>query len=80
MTIDLTYELAGEVREYKNIWEKIEDEHFPECPTSVSAARQVKSTLCLCLQLEDANRDARECCRCHNLASDCGCGAKAQLV
>ncbi len=75
---------------YRNIWDKILDEHFAECPTAVSARRQVKSTLCYCSQIEEANTaaqkeilaavNAEECLRCHNLVADCKCGAKAQLV
>ncbi len=73
-------------RYYKNAWEKALDEHYAECPTAVSARKQVKSTLCYCKQLETANTEAKaeiaaeECLRCHNLAADCKCGPKAQLV
>jgi hypothetical protein len=71
---------------YKNVWHKLLDEHFDECPTAVSARKQVKSTLCYCAQIEAANNAAtaeiaaEECLRCHRLAPDCKCGPKAQLV
>ncbi len=73
-------------RYYKNVWEKILDEHYDECPTAVSARKHLKSTLCYCAQLEKAKNAAlteiagEECQRCHNLAADCKCGSKAQLV
>ncbi len=67
-------------------FEIILDNHYPECPTAVSARNQIKSTLCYCKQIEDADNAAKaeiaaeECLRCHNLAADCKCGSKSQLV
>ena len=79
-TCDLAYKIGETVYHYKDVWAKIEDKHYPECPTSTQAKKRLKSTLCLCGEIEKANRSAQECLRCHNLAEACKCGAKAQLV
>ncbi len=76
----LAYDLNGETRYYKTIWEKIEDEHYAECPTSIAAGQKRPSTLCLCDKIEAAHKSAEECLRCHQFADSCACGAKAQLV
>ncbi len=65
---------------YSNVWQKIEDQHYPECPTSVAACGHRVSTLCLCDRIQEANDSAEECLRCHQFADSCSCGAKAQLV
>lgn len=65
---------------YADIWVKIADNHFPECPVSIAAVKKLKSTLCVCDKIEEANKSAEECLRCHNLAANCKCGKKAQLV
>ncbi len=78
-TCELAFKLAGNVHHYRNIWEKIEDHHYPECPVAIAAKRKAKSTLCMCGPLEKA-KAPEECLRCHNLADACKCGAKAQLV
>lgn len=51
------------------------DAHRAECP--MGQVGKI-STLCVCKEL--AKAEAQECQRCHNLAEDCKCGAKAQLV
>lgn len=80
MDIDLSYQLNGETHYYKNVWEKIQDEHYPECPVSIGAGHQRKSTCCLCDKIAIANKSADECVRCHNLVEACACGVKAQLI
>ncbi len=56
-TCELAFKIAGTVYHYKNIWEKIVDEHFPECPTAVSARKGLKSTLCYCDKIEKAQEE-----------------------
>lgn len=65
---------------YADAWQKIEDNHFPECPTSIAAHNHRISTLCLCDHIQEANESVKECLRCHNLADSCPCGDRAQLV
>lgn len=77
---ELAYTLNGEIRHYKNIWEKIGDEHYPECPTSIAAGKKLKSTVCVCAEIKIANDSADECLRCHQFPEFCKCGKKAQLV
>lgn len=72
----LAYTLAGQTRYYHNVWEKIEDNHYAECPVSIAARGQRKSTLCMCAELEAAE----ECLRCHQFPEFCKCGKKAQIV
>ncbi len=76
----LAYELNGETLYYKDKWEKLEDEHYPECPVSIAAGKRRISTLCVCDEIKKANDSAKECLRCHNLAELCKCGVKAQLI
>ncbi len=78
-TCELAYTLAGQVRHYRDIWEKIDDLHYPECPTAIAAKSRLKSTCCMCGPLEKA-REAEECLRCHQLAEICKCGERAQLI
>ncbi len=78
-TCELAFMIAGEVHHYRDVWEKIADLHYPECPVCIAAKKKLKSTLCMCGPLEKA-MEPEECLRCHNLAELCKCGAKAQLV
>ncbi len=78
-TCELAFLLNGNVRHYRDIWEKIEDLHYAACPMAIAARKRLKSTLCMCGPLEKAN-EPEECLRCHQLAVDCRCGSKAQLV
>ncbi len=79
-TCELAYLIAGEVHHYKTIWEKIADNHYPECPVCIAAMEERNSTACLCDKIKAANYSAEECLRCHEMAEDCKCGRKAQLV
>lgn len=76
----LSFQLNGETHHYRDSWEKMQDSHFPECPVSIAAGERRISTLCVCAELAKANDSAEECVRCHNLAADCRCGKKAQLI
>lgn len=79
-TCDLAFFIGENVHHYADKWEKIEDHHYPECPVAIAAKKKIISTLCVCGEIEKANKSAQECMRCHNLAADCKCGMKAQLV
>jgi hypothetical protein len=58
---DLSFEIVeGELRHYKNQFEKIEDEHSPECPTSIAASKGRLSTLCVCDMIETASIAVKE--------------------
>lgn len=70
----------GETHHYKNIWEKIADEHYAECPATIAAKKHLPCSICYCPAIEEGNASAEECSRCHNLAPDCKCGKKAQLI
>lgn len=49
------YEDSFGVRHYyKDTWEKVEDEHFEECPVSIAAKGKRISTLCVCRMIEEA--------------------------
>lgn len=61
-TCELAFKLAGNVHHYKDIWEKINDTHYDECPTAIAAHEHRKSTLCLCDKIEIANQSAEEPC------------------
>ena len=37
---------------YKDQWEKIEDEHYPECSVAIAARKKLTSTFCICKQIE----------------------------
>ncbi len=60
MENDLAYQLNGETLYYSTKWEKIEDEHYPECPVSIGASKRRVSTLCLCAQIEVAEDSVLE--------------------
>ncbi len=79
-------DVYGDRHYYNNVWEKILDRHYPECPTAVSSRKQLKSTLCYCKQIEDAETAAvaeitnDPCLRCHQSPEFCKCGARAQFI
>lgn len=66
-------------RYYKDQWEKIQDNHYPECPVSIAAGKKLISTCCMCPQIEAAQKEADECLRCHQFPEFCKCGVKAQF-
>lgn len=48
-------DIYGEKFYYRNEWEKIEDNHYPECPVSIGASKKTISTLCICDLIKIAN-------------------------
>lgn len=62
-TCELAFTLAGEIHHHKNLAEKRADEHHKYCPM----ARDLKSTFCVCSELEKAAADAKK------QSEDCNC-------
>lgn len=84
-TCELAFTLGGEIHHYRDVWGKIEDQHYAECPMSIAAAKKLRSSCCMCGPLEKALKDAKidedaECQRCRMFGSACKCGSKSQLV
>ena len=47
---------SGPIPKEPNEWDIIEDNHYPECPTAAKARQKLPSTLCLCKEIEKAEK------------------------
>lgn len=59
-TCALAYRIGDNIHHYRDSWEKISDQHFPGCPVSIAADRKQISTLCLCSEIEQAEKWAED--------------------
>lgn len=55
----LSFKVGGRIFYYRDQWEKIEDEHYKECPTAIAARKKTLSTVCECGHIEMAENSIK---------------------